>query len=141
MQDCFKFTGEVSWKIFDRETGVVCREGNSKNIVVDAGKFALCAGMIGGSPLVLDTIKVGDVDTTFTAASTDLGNTVGSAPCILSRTDNVITAEANFLFSSAYTLEEVGIFDGSTAWAFSNSISETVDTTQGVQIIWNITLN
>lgn len=136
-----EFVGVLHIKINDRETGELVRESTCKNLIVDSGKAAICAAIAGGTPVVIDTMKIGTTDTTFTGASTDLTTPIQSVAVSISSLANVITVSASYLFGSAVTIEEAGLFDGTTAVSLTNAISEGVTTTQSLSINWTLTLN
>jgi hypothetical protein len=135
------FKGKLDWIVFDRETNEHIRFGECENIVVNQGKNALCSSMVGGSPFVFTLMKVGTDNNPFIATDTDIGNSVSTDTSPNnSSVDNVMTVEGTFVFDNTYTIEEAGLFSGSNCWALTNSISETVNTVQGLLVIWTITL-
>lgn len=134
----FEFIGKIRWSVI--ENGKVIRSGECKNTVVNVGKYALCSSMAQGPSFALDTMKVGTTNTTFTASSTDLTTPVSTSTSInISSVNNLISANTTFIFTLPYSIEEIGIFSGSTAWALANTISETVSASQALFVEWQIT--
>jgi len=133
-------SGTYTWNVIDLASGDIVRSGESRNLIVDVGKDALAVDLAGGTDITIDTIKIGTGTTTFTAASTDLTTEIESKIATVNSSGNQVSAAALFTFASSYQIEEAGLFAGGVAFSLTNGISEDVNSTQGLSILWTITL-
>jgi len=142
MQSSVKISGFVKWKLIDRSTNQILKEGGSANTVTYAHIENLAKMLETGSGTIdkVNLMKAGTTDTEFNIYSTDLTTPIKEEIPTITRTGTTVKMSRVFVFDEDVTIEELGMFDtvSNRAIAFNHSISQLVAYVQALEVNWEI---
>lgn len=138
MKDITNTTGWVKWELWDGKQWVT--KGETHNVTNVAYKNLLAQQLATGvSGVMMNKMTAGTVNTSFTENSVALGATVGTTIELTNTfTGKIATGVGTILFAGSYTIQEVGLWFGTTPLAFTN-ISESVTSLNPLRLSWSVT--